>query len=225
MNIIYIKKRSTQLGFTLYFVLIIMLVIAFLVVAAMQSTSMNLRTTANDSDYQIALQNAESGLKAAQDYIRTWPLLDRAKGEKLTFNCKCDKGLCAAKNVETHVNYNETTLISIENCGSDRNADLKNVWERDEIFSDSDNDPSINSTNSNIKYRYVIEYLGLNYRSNGTSGGSGDTASGTGDEIDPTTIALGQTATYIFRVTAKGWGHNERTTALIEETLQVNAFL
>ena len=59
MNELQKKIYTKQSGFSLYMVLIIMIVIAFLVVATMHGTSTNSRTSANDSDYQFALQNAQ----------------------------------------------------------------------------------------------------------------------------------------------------------------------
>ena len=44
------KAPMNQSGFALFLVLIMMIVIAFLVVATIQSTSMDTRTSANDSD-------------------------------------------------------------------------------------------------------------------------------------------------------------------------------
>ncbi len=183
----YNKKYFTrQSGFSLYMVLIIMVVIAFLVVATMQSTSMNTRTATNDSDYQLALQNAQVGLKAAQDKISALA----SSNSTAQFTCKCTNGLCAAKGVKPA--DADSRLAKVEdNC-----SNLKEVWKRENVFSDSNEDPSIKSPNDNPKYRYVIEYLGPN--SENTPG------------------------VYIFRVTAKGWGRNQRTTSVIEETLQAN---
>lgn len=186
-----LNMHTKQLGFSLYMVLIIMVVIAFMVVATMQGTSMNSRTAANDSDYQIAFHNAQAGLKAAQEKISTWPALDDA----VKFSCNCSNGLCAAKGVEAE--SASTRLAKVESCANN-NSDLKEVWKRENVFSDTSKDPSIKSEVTGQKYRYVIEYLGPNAES--TPG------------------------VYIFRVTAKGWGKNQHTTSLIEETLQANLY-
>ena len=193
----YIDKKNydKQSGFSLYIVLIIMIVIAFLVVATMQSTSVNSRTSANDSDYQYALQSAQQGLLAAREKISAWP----ASPNAIEFDCNCKGGLCVA--VGTKPNDQATKLIQFPVCSNEGwgmvNGRLKPVWLRENVFSDNNKDPSIKSdVKSEHKFRYVIEYLGR------------DSANTPG--------------IYIFRITSKGWGKNGRTTSLIEETIQAN---
>lgn len=173
-----------QSGFALFLVLIMMIVIAFLVVATMQSTAMDTRTSANDSDHQLALQNAQSGILAAEELISQWP----AANQKKLFSCNCKDGLCAANNIQPE--KANSRLASVQSCGS-----LKEVWKRDNVFTNNSNDPSIQSTAAdNAKYRYVIEYLGP------------DKAAGVG--------------IYLFRITSKGWGRNEFSTSMVEENVQ-----
>lgn len=180
----YKSLYSKQSGFALFLVLIMMIVIAFLVVATMQSTAMDTRTSANDSDHQFALQNAQSGILAAEELISHWP----AANEKKLFSCDCKDGLCAANNTQPEIV--NSRLASVQSCGS-----LKEVWKRDNVFTNNSNDPSIKSTaTDNTKYRYVIEYLGP------------DKAAGVG--------------IYLFRITSKGWGRNESTTSMVEENVQ-----
>ena len=78
-----------------------------------------------------------------------------------------------------------------------RIVDLKDVWRRPEVLTNSDKDPSTKQAanlSEEIKYRYVIEYLGP------------DSNAGVG--------------VYLFRITAKGWGRNASTSSMIEETIQ-----
>lgn len=193
------KAPMNQSGFALFLVLIMMIVIAFLVVATIQSTSMDTRTSANDSDHQFALQNAQTGIIAAEEFIGSWP----AAKQKKHFTCNCTNGLCAAKNILPAIA--DSKLATVENCGSS----LPEVWKRDHVFDDTDKDPSIVSSsnttiqpgtssdtnnNNKVKFRYVIEYLGP------------DTAAGTG--------------IYLFRITSKGWGLNASTTSIVEENVQ-----
>ena len=187
MNELQKKIYTKQSGFSLYMVLIIMIVIAFLVVATMHGTSTNSRTSANDSDYQFALQNAQKGLKAAQENIGTWP----SQGTTFSFGCKCENGLCAAKDVDP--SKANTKLAIVVACDQSL---LKEVWKRNNVFSNSAGDPSISDSGGD--YRYVIEYLGP------------DNA-GTPD-------------VYIFRITSKGWGKNKRTTSIVEETVQATLY-
>lgn len=187
--------QSRQSGFALFLVLVMMIVIAFLVVVTMQSTSMDTRTSANDSDHQLAFQNAQLGLADAEKKIREWPSLKTTQ----EFKCNCKEGLCAAKGIDPA--KVKSKIATVESC-----TDLKDVWKRSEVFTDSKKDPSIKNTvnsgntasgtvqDSATKYRYVIEYLGP------------DTGAGVGY--------------YIFRITAKGWGQNASTSSIIEETIQ-----
>lgn len=181
------KILMKQAGFALYFVLIMMIIIAFLVIATMQSTSMDTRTSANDSDHQFALQNAQTGIIAAEEFIASWP----AEKKQKRFNCNCENGLCAANKVTPQIANSK--LATVESCG-----DLEEVWKRQNVFNDTDEDPSIafpaKGVNSEVKYRYVIEYLGP------------DNAAGPG--------------VYVFRITSKGWGRNASTSSIVEETVQ-----
>ncbi len=180
-----------QSGFALFLVLIMMIVIAFLVVATMQSTSMDSRTSANDSDHQFALQNAQLGIMAAEELISGWPAVITSEGARKKFSCNCTDGLCAANDIQP--SEANSKLATVENCSS-----LPEVWKRQNVFTDTENDPSIQSslseTRDGKKYRYVIEYLGP------------DKTAGAG--------------IYLFRITAKGWGSNESTTSLVEENIQ-----
>lgn len=145
--------QSSQSGFALFLVLIMMIVIAFLVVVTMQSTSMDTRTSANDSDHQLAFQNAQLGLADAEKKIREWPGLKTTQ----KFNCDCKAGLCAAKGIDpTKV---KSKIAEVESC-----TDLKDVWKRSNVFTDiKGSDPSFkypDNPDKKAEYRYVIEYLG-----------------------------------------------------------------
>ncbi|NUE66876.1 PilX N-terminal domain-containing pilus assembly protein [Snodgrassella sp. ESL0253] len=186
----YKTKPIKQSGFALFLVLIMMIVIAFLVVATMQSTSMDSRTSANDSDHQFALQNAQLGIVAAEDLISTWP----AEGVQKIFTCNCKDGLCAAANIQP--SKANSKLATVQECSSSIKSGEVEVWKRGNVFTDANNDPSIKSPHDSDgkKYRYVIEYLGP------------DKAAGVG--------------VYLFRITSKGWGLNESTTSIVEENIQ-----
>ncbi|PIT55610.1 pilus assembly PilX family protein [Snodgrassella alvi] len=185
----YKSLPDKQCGFALFLVLIMMIVIAFLVIATMQSTSMDTRTSANDSDHQFALQNAQLGIVAAENLISSWPATIKSSSDRKVFACDCKDGLCAANKPF----ISESKLATVENCGT-----LKEVWKRDNVFTNTNNDPSIQSSQSEARdgkqYRYVIEYLGP------------DKAAGVG--------------IYLFRITSKGWGRNESTTSIVEENIQ-----
>ena len=151
-----IKNKTLQFrqsGFALFLVLVMMVVIAFLVVITMQSTSMDTRTSANDSDHQLALQNAQLGLADAESKISKWPASKKAK----EFTCGCKEGLCAAKGIDPAKVKSVIAEVK-ESC-----SNLDDVWKRSNVFTDSNDDPSFKNPENlakTVKYRYVIEYLG-----------------------------------------------------------------
>ncbi|PIT51364.1 pilus assembly PilX family protein [Snodgrassella alvi] len=192
MKINYKSIPVRQSGFALFLVLIMMIVIAFLVVATMQSTSMDTRTSANDSDHQFALQNAQLGIVAAENLISSWPADIKSSSDRKVFACDCKDGLCAANNIQPTIANSKLAIV--ENCGA---SQLPEVWKRDKVFTNAVDDPSIPSSpnaNDDMKYRYVIEYLGP------------DKDAGVG--------------IYLFRITSKGWGRNGSTTSMVEENVQ-----
>ena len=80
--------RREQGGFALFIVLIMMIVIAFLVVAATQSYNTEMRIGSNDADRKMARATAEAALRQGEGDIST--LKDP------TFASNCAGGLCAA---------------------------------------------------------------------------------------------------------------------------------
>ena len=75
-------------GFALFIVLLMMIVIAFLVVAATQSYNTEMRIGSNDADRKMAMATAEAALRQGEGDIST--LKDP------TFASNCAGGLCAA---------------------------------------------------------------------------------------------------------------------------------
>ena len=80
--------RREQGGFALFIVLIMMIVIAFLVVAATQSYNTEMRIGSNDADRKMAMATAEAALRQGEGDISTL--------EDPTFTSNCADGLCAA---------------------------------------------------------------------------------------------------------------------------------
>lgn len=70
-SVIRTAAADTQRGYTLFIVLIMMLVIAFVVIANMQSNNAEMRISSNDADRKFAFANAESALASAEDRIVT----------------------------------------------------------------------------------------------------------------------------------------------------------
>ena len=79
--------RCEQGGFALFIVLIMMIVIAFLVVAATQSYNTEMRIGSNDADRKMAMATAEAALRQGEGDISTL--------EDPTFASNCADGLCA----------------------------------------------------------------------------------------------------------------------------------
>lgn len=188
---------SKQSGFALFMVLIIMVIIAFLVVSTMQSSAMDSRTSANDSDRQLAIQNAQRGLEDAEDTIRGWGNNAINQQQIQRFTCNCTGGLCAAKGMDQSKVGPDNVLIL--NCPN--TTDLPEVWLRDNgnILSGGTKDTSLplnagtaeKAAPSGQYFRYVIEYLGKNNNSK-----------------------------FLFRITAKGWGQNSSTTGMVQEVVE-----
>lgn len=63
-----VVKNKPQ-GFTLFIVLIMMLVIAFIVIASMQSTNTEMRISSNDADRKFAFSKAEAALADGEHFI------------------------------------------------------------------------------------------------------------------------------------------------------------
>lgn len=186
---------SKQSGFALFMVLIIMVIIAFLVVSTMQSSAMDSRTSANDSDRQLAIQNAQRGLEDAEDTIRGWGNNAINQQQVQIFTCNCTGGLCAAKGMDQSKVGPDKVLIL--DCND--TTKLDEVWLRGNILSGDTGDTSLplnagtagTAAPSGQYFRYVIEYLGKN-----------------------------QDSKFLFRITAKGWGQNSSTTGMVQEVVE-----
>ena len=58
-----------QRGFSLFIVLIVMLVIAFMVVAGIQSMNTEMRISSNDADRKLAMSLAETALRTGEKNV------------------------------------------------------------------------------------------------------------------------------------------------------------
>lgn len=204
-------KRNQQ-GFSLFMVMIMMIVIAFLVVVTSQTTSTESRLSANEADRKYALTEAELGLRDAENLLnkiydeltRTTTTTSSASSKLMTFKEDCTGsfnngittdigGLCTAmefprseyeKNVR-RVDRNQ--FVDVQ--GS---APTQAVYERDAL---SVANKSLASANG--KASYVIEYLGQRENETGTS------------VLD------------YFRVTARANGQNENTQVTLQSYVEM----
>lgn len=149
-----------QRGFSLFLVMILMLVIALIVIVTMQSSNTELRMSSNEADRKFALTIAESGLEAAEE-----DLINIVNGsEIIKFNAGCTDGYCVPMKVEyerdsfeNFATEGSSDIIARERCasGSGNCADGR----ADTVIDSA----CIGKTCRTFGgARYIIEYLGTN---------------------------------------------------------------
>lgn len=143
---------SNQSGFALFMVLIVMVVIAFLVISTMQSTTMNSHTSADDSDRQLAVQNAQLGLEEAENQIRGWGEHPERTHD---FDCNCTNRLCASRGLKQENMGTDNFKLTCLNTNV-----LEEVWKRKD--SAGNFVALVGPINQDSNYNYAIEYLGRN---------------------------------------------------------------
>lgn len=179
-----------QQGFSLFIVLIMMLVIVFLVVAATQSYNTEMRISSNDADRKVAFTIAEAALRKGEEEI--------ANFTDVTFSATCDKGLCAssgqkkADSIPTAVGT--ITLNECEGCGN------VNAWERKnkkgETYLESNGkEYSVVDASVSRNARYIIEATGASTQPDG------------GIRV-------------IYRVTSRAWGKNPNTSVTLQSYVE-----
>ncbi|HFC8500127.1 MAG: pilus assembly protein [Neisseria sp.] len=146
-----IQSKSNQQGFALFIVLMMMVAIALLVVAAMQSYNTEQRISTNDADRKLAFSLAESALREGENAILNLP--DSPK-----FNDECDNGLCRAANTaERPTGSPQITGTSnieawLRKCGDKLCIDTKGK--------EYPKDAKVSLPNGvSKKPRYIIEYV------------------------------------------------------------------
>lgn len=146
-----IQSKSNQQGFALFIVLMMMVAIALLVVAAMQSYNTEQRISTNDADRKLAFSLAESALREGENSILNLP--DSPK-----FNDECDNGLCRAANTaERPTGSPQITGTSnieawLRKCGDKLCIDTKGK--------EYPKDAKVSLPNGvSKKPRYIIEYV------------------------------------------------------------------
>lgn len=142
--------KQAQQGFSLFIVLMVMIVVAFLVVSVTQSYNTEQRISSNDSDRKYATALAESALRAGEGRIA-----DTEFENTVTFTPNCDNALCSAKDAAAGTFGNV-----VVQAGPNGNA-----WERATCGS-GNNQPCIDTSGSELKNsgarrapRYIIEYI------------------------------------------------------------------
>ncbi|QMT43704.1 PilX N-terminal domain-containing pilus assembly protein [Kingella oralis] len=200
------KNRYNQGGFSLFIVMVIMLVIALLVIATSQSSNTEMRMSTNEADRKYAVSLAEQGLLDAEAIIKNWAnSANQTARPNLVFKSDCADGLCAPEK-DTYVDNQDvlfkydskgtqSTIPAWERCQSNTNT-------RCEINKGSVLDKSCNKAPITCKAisgtdtRYVIEYLG-----------------------NKTDAKLGNVD--YFRVTSRAHGNNKDTVVTLQTYLEL----
>lgn len=143
--------RPSQQGYALFIVLMIMIVIALLVVTAVQSYNTEQRISTNEADRKLALSLAEAALQKGENKVRDFD------GKKIVFKANClgtidgaeTKGLCATPDV----------VIPSGNNAIEMESSQGNAWERGHIDTNGEEVTDIQTENVSRRPRYIIEYI------------------------------------------------------------------
>ncbi len=140
-------KASAQQGFALFIVLMMMIVIAFLVVAVTQSYNTEMRIGSNDADRRLAMSLAEAALREGEG--------DIAGLNNPTFTQNCINGLCtlagAAASTQGDITIEADTTNTVawdRTCGNDKCMDSNGLSYA------VGTDTAVNSAP-----RYIIEFI------------------------------------------------------------------
>ena len=192
--------RREQGGFALFIVLIMMIVIAFLVVAATQSYNTEMRIGSNDADRKMAMATAEAALRQGEGDIST--LKDP------TFASNCAGGLCAAAadkaptpntikdTPQGTITIKDTPQGTITVTIAGKDSAIA-AWERTSCTNGSclENSGRTFAVPGAAKApRYIIEFINHTAATN----------------------------TSIYRVTARAWGKNANTVVTVQSYVQVS---
>lgn len=150
-----------QQGFSLFIVMIIMLVIALLVIVTNQSSSTEMRVSANEADRKYALTIAESGLRDAENRILGF--LGLPAGTPTTFTYNCTQGFCAPAEP---VNIPTGTASPFQITGA-RNTTP--AWKRSFQNTNVLENQQTSFAGRDGNVRYIIEYLGQNSSTTGVN--------------------------------------------------------
>ncbi len=146
----------SQRGFSLFIVLIVMIIIAFLAVAATQSYNTEMRISSNDADRKIALSVAEAALRQGES--------DIAAFTSPSFTADCTNGLCSAAGASANTISTSGGTITVA-AGPSTNA-----WQRTCSSSSclETNGLTYNASGVSQNPRYIIEFVNTTTDSDGT---------------------------------------------------------
>lgn len=156
-----IQIPKKQKGFSLFIVLVMMLVIAFLVIAATQSYNTEMRISSNDSDRKGAYSIAEAALRQGEERIGSF-------FEDIEFSDNCADGLCSYSGQTATTITTSNGTIKLGACNSCANA-----WERKDnndklLLETMGREYTESNYDASRKARYIIEALSSSTQSDGS---------------------------------------------------------
>lgn len=200
-----IVSRNQQQGFSLFFVMILMLVIAFLVIVTSQSSVTEMRMSTNEADRKYALSLAETGLQDGEYFIKN--VVDAQT--KTIFTAGCTNGLCSPVKdsySNSHVNapfeFDKSTSSDYQawtRCAANTaTANPDSCIGKTVLDENCEAARTCKKTGDGKTY-YVIEYLGARTDSNST-----------GTEYDH------------FRITSRARGQNKDTMVTLQSYVELS---
>ena len=158
--------KSVQKGFSLFFVMILMLVIAFIVIMTSQSSLREMRSSTNEADRKFALSLAENGLREGEFAIKA--AFD-AKPTVTTFTADCKNGWCLpAKDSYSSTQSNEPfkfdtaaapDIPAWERCAANTSQQASSCVGKTVLDAGCDTSARCKKSNDGKTY-YIVEYLG-----------------------------------------------------------------
>ena len=158
--------KSAQKGFSLFFVMILMLVIAFIVIMTSQSSLTEMRSSTNEADRKFALSLAENGLREGEFAIKA--AFD-AKPTATTFTADCKNGWCLpAKDSYSSTQSNEPfkfdtaaspDIPAWERCAANTSQQASSCVGKTVLDAGCDTSARCKKSNDGKTY-YIVEYLG-----------------------------------------------------------------
>lgn len=192
-----INLPKKQQGFSLFMVLVMMLVIAFLVVAATQSYNTEMRISSNDADRKSAFALAETALREGEIAIGDF-------SGTINFTADCKEGLCASAGQKAQKIETAEITLDIQDCTA---TECKvNAWEREgsdkKKYIEEEGRKEEHSRRYEVSRdvsdkdaRYIIESMGKTTASDGS-------------------------ARVIYRVTSRAWGKNPNTVVTLQSYVE-----
>lgn len=190
-----------QKGFSLFIVLMILIVMAFMVVSTVMVMNTESRVSTNDADRKMALSLAETALRAGENSIADFAVTQKS------FTLTCTNGYCIPAGgvapVPAGLNENKVNTINANlrqgACGDTQcqTPSWDRIVNNTNVLDNANTSIEVDTQAQTAKNpRYIIEYLGM-----------GGTV---------------QSPLYYFRVTARAWGRNANTVVTVQSYIEAN---